>query len=90
MKIKERVIEQMNIAIENDWLRMGQRLINALTALNENNKDAIISSIFYMDDKTFLKTIWKPQNNIKNDIYEVIDIRHWDNVTIQQEGERPE
>ncbi len=61
MKIKERVIEQMNIAIENDWLRMGQRLINALTALNDNNKDAIISSIFYMDDKKFLETIWKPQ-----------------------------
>lgn len=61
MKLKERVIEQMNIAIENDWLRMGQRLINNLSALNENNKDAIISSIFYMDDKKFLETIWKPQ-----------------------------
>lgn len=61
MKLKEKVIEQMNIAIENDWLRMGQRLINNLSALNENNKDAIISSIFYMDDKKFLETIWKPQ-----------------------------
>lgn len=61
MKLKEKLIEQMNIAIENDWLRMGQRLINSLSALNENNKDAIISSIFYMDDKKFLETIWKPQ-----------------------------
>lgn len=79
-ELNKEILKKSKKRIRDDWIRLWQSLINMLSSLNENNKEAIVQKIFYMEDDEFCQLTWLS--------YEAISIWHGNNLTIQQKRKR--